>query len=147
MKVILIQNVEGLGKTDDVKEVSDGYARNYLFAKNLAVTATKKILEDLQGRKTKASKNDEIDLREQQSLADRLEGWEVNLKEKANESGLLYAAVGPQKISEALHKAGFNVDKNQITVKPIKEAGEYKAKIKFRHGLEAEITVTVVLNK
>ncbi|TAN32751.1 50S ribosomal protein L9 [Patescibacteria group bacterium] len=145
MKVVLVQNVSGLGKADEVKEVADGYARNFLFAKNLAVPATSKILSDLAARQAKKTKNAEQDLRDQQATAEKLDGREVFVKEKASESGALYAAVGPQKISEALKKMGFAVNKNKIILKPIKEAGEYKAKIKLGHGLEAEITIVVNL--
>lgn len=144
MKVILIQNVPGLGKIDDVKEASEGYSRNFLFAKNLAVPTTTKALQELAARRNRQLKDTEEDLRGQQSLADKLEGFEINLKEKVSESGALYASVGPQKISEILAKSGFRIDKNQIIMKPAKEVGQYKAKIKFAHGLEADIIVNVI---
>lgn len=144
MKVILIQNVPGTGKIDDVKEASEGYARNFLFAKNLAIPATPKALQELEARRNRQVKDAELGLREQQSLADKLEGWEINIAEKVSDSGALYASVGPQKISEMLAKSGFKVDKNQIVMKPVKEIGEYKAKIKFAHGLESEIIVHII---
>ncbi len=143
MQVILIQNVPGLGRIDDVKEASEGYARNFLFAKNLAVPATPKMLKELEARKNRQVKDTEEELREQQSLADKLEGREVIIKEKTSEAGALYGAVGPQKIAEALAKLGFTIDKNQIIMKPIKEVGQYTANIKFSHGLEAEINIIV----
>lgn len=144
MKVILIQNVPGLGKIDDIKEAAEGYSRNFLFAKNLAMPATTKALQELAARRNRQLKDVEEDLRGQQSLADKLDGFEINIKEKVSASGALYASVGPQKISEMLAKSGFKIDKNQIIIKPVKEAGEYKAKIKFAHGLEAEIIVNVI---
>lgn len=143
MQVILIQNVAGIGKIDDIKEVSDGYARNFLFAKNLAVPATQKVIADLKTRQNKKVKDHEIELRAEQSMADKLEGREVILKERIGSAGNLYAAVGPQKVSEALAWSGFKINKDQIILKPIKEAGEYQAKIKFQHGLEAKISVIV----
>lgn len=143
MRVILIQNVPGLGKIDDVKDVADGYARNFLFAKNLAVPATPRMLADLAGRKHKKVKVNEQELREQQIMAGKLDGLEVELKAQAEKNGALYAAVGPQKVAEALAKLGFKINKDQIIMNPAKEAGEYRAKIKFRHGLEAEIVVLV----
>src|SRR3989344_3155329 len=139
MQVILIQNVAGIGKIDDIKEVSEGYARNFLFARNLAVPVTQKVLAELKARKNKQVKDRETELRAEQSLADKLDGWELVLKEKVSGGGALYAAVGPQKISEALARSGFKIDKDQIILKPIKETGEYKAKIKFQHGLEVII--------
>ena len=143
MQVILIQNVAGMGKIDDIKEVSEGYARNFLFAKNLAMPATKQVLADLKIRQNKKAKDYEMELRAEQSLADKLDGWELALKEKVSAGGSLYAAVGPQKVAEALARAGFKISKDKIVMKPIKETGEYKAKIKFQHGLEAEIIVIV----
>jgi len=143
MQVILIQNVAGIGKIDDIKEVSEGYARNFLFARNLAVPVTQKVLAELKARKNKQVKDRETELRAEQSLADKLDGWELVLKEKVSGGGALYAAVGPQKISEALARSGFKIDKDQIILKPIKETGEYKAKIKFQHGLEVIISVIV----
>ena len=143
MRIILIQNVPGLGKIDEIKEVSDGYARNFLFAKNLAAPATPRMLADLAGRAHRKVKASEQELHQQQIMAGRLDGLEVALREKAEKNGALYAAVGPQKVSEALAKLGFKINKDQIIMNPAKEAGEYKAKIKFRHGLEAEISVIV----
>lgn len=141
--MILIQNVAGIGKIDDIKEVSEGYARNFLFAKNLAQPATKQVLEDLKARKNKQVKDRDAQLRYEQSLADKLYGYELVLKEKVSGGGALYAAVGPQKVSEALANKGFKINKDQVIFKPIKEIGEYKAKIKFQHGLETEISITV----
>jgi len=143
MQVILIQNVAGTGKIDDIKEVNEGYARNFLFAKNLAIPVTKQVLADLKTRQNKKVKDHEAELREQQSLADKLEGLELKLKERASKGEALYATVGPQKVSEALAQLGFKINKDQITMKSIKEAGEYAAKIKFQHGLEAKISVIV----
>lgn len=143
MRVILIQNVPGLGKIDEIKEVSDGYARNFLFAKNLAAPATPRMLADLAGREHKKVKASEQELREQQIMAGKLDGLEVEIKDKAEKNGALYAAVGSQKLSEALAKLGFKINKDQIIMNPAKEAGEYKAKIKFKHGLEANLIVIV----
>ena len=144
MQVIFIQNVAGIGKIDDIKEASEGYARNFLFAKNLALQVTKQVLADLKIRQNKKAKDYEAELRAEQSVADKLDGWELILKEKVSAGGSLYAAVGPQKVSEALARGGFKINKDQIILKPIKEIGEYKAKIKFQHGLEADINIIVL---
>ncbi len=143
MQVIFIQNVAGIGKIDDIKEVSEGYARNFLFAKNLAQPATAQVLADLKARKNRQIKDRETELRAEQSVADKLDGYELTLKEKVSAGSALYAAVGPQKVSEALASKGFKINKDQIIFKPIKEIGEYKAKIKFAHGLEVEISIVV----
>ena len=143
MKVILIQHVPGLGKIDDVKDVSEGYARNFLFAKNLAMPATAKTVAEVGARQVKKVKNSESELLEQQAVAQRLDGWEINLREKTSESGGLYAAVSAQKIVEMLAKSGFKINKSQVIMKPIKEIGQHSVRIKFSHGLEAEIHVVI----
>jgi len=143
MKVILLQKIAGLGEMDDIKEVAEGYANNYLFPRHLAVQASQQALSKLEAHKKKQAREEEHDLREQQSLAVKLDGLDLNFKERANEKGLLYSAVTARKVSEALQKIGHSVDKKQIILPQIKSVGEYKGKIKFRHGLEAEVSLTV----
>lgn len=143
MKVVLLQEVKGLGKTDEIKEVNEGYARNFLFPKHLAVVAKDKALKELSDKKIKESKEAEADLRMQQDLAAKLDGIEINIKEKASDAGVLYAAVGHAKIMQELGRRGIKIDRNQLSNTTIKKAGEYPIKVKLRHGLEAEITVRV----
>jgi len=145
MKVILLQDVGDLGRVDEVKEVADGYARNFLFARHLAVPASQSLIAERDTRKVRQARHAEKDLQEQQTMAERLEGYELEISAKASESGQLYAAVGPQKVAEALQNKGFNVQKNQISMKSIKEAGEHEATIKLGHGLESNITVVVIV--
>jgi large subunit ribosomal protein L9 len=147
MKVALLQNVAGLGKADEIKNVSDGYARNFLFPKHLAVQVNDHVLNEIKVRKNKADKEVELDLKEQQNLASRLDGIELVIKEKASATGVLYASVNPQKISTELAKLKFNIDKSQIENKQVKEAGSYEYKIKLRHGLEPRINVVVEITK
>jgi len=139
MKVILLAKIAGLGQPDDIKEVADGYAVNFLFPRHLAVQASEKAVKNLTVAKSKKAKLLERDLIEQQSLASRLDGLTISIKEKANEGGLFYAAIGSQKIFDALKKLDLDVEKNNIMAKAIKEAGEYDVLIKLRHGLEAKI--------
>ncbi len=143
MKVVLLEDVKGVGKMDEIKEVAEGYAKNFLFPKHLAVVALDKNIRELKERIQKQSKMAEHDLQEQQSLADRLGAMELVLKEKASEAGVLYAAVGSQKILQELTRRGVKLNKNQIENKTIKNAGESFFKIKLPHGLEAKIMVRV----
>lgn len=144
MKVLLLQNIPNLGKIDEIKEVAEGYARNFLFVKNLAVPATARVIEEAGKRAERKIKQAEKDLHKEQSLASRLDGFSLEIKEKAHKNGSLYAGVGPQKVAVELTKAGFSVNKTQILMKPIKEVGVYQAIVKFSHGLEVEIAVTVM---
>lgn len=143
MKVVLLQDVKGVGKADEIKEVSEGYARNFLFPKHLAVQALDKNIKELSERKRKESKESERELQELQGLASRLDGLEILIKEKASETGILYAGVAPQRLAQELQKRGFKIEKNQIQNLNIKKAGEYTVKVKLNHGLESQISVRV----
>ncbi len=143
MRVIFLSDVPNVGKKDEVKNVSDGYAVNFLLPRHLAIAASVAAVNELETRRRKITKDAEYDLREQKSLADRLRCVKLIFEEKANQAGMLYAAVGQQKIAEALNQQGIEVDKNQIIIQPIKKAGQYKAEIKLRHGLSSKITITV----
>ena len=143
MQVILTKKVPGLGNTDDIKEVSAGYARNFLFAHQLAVLATGTALQAAQSRLRRQVSSSQSGLQREQSLAGQLADQEVQFTEKAGPGGQLYAAIGPQKISDYLTGKGFAVKKNQIIVPPIKSAGVYQASIKFSHGLEVKLKICV----
>jgi len=145
MKVVLLEDVEKLGKKFEVKEVSDGYARNYLIPKGLAKPATKEVLEWVKIQKEIEEKRAEQELKKVQAMATRVDGQEVVIPVKVGEEGQLYESVGAQKIWEELKKLGFGLKKSQIELeKPIKELGEFPVKVKFDHNLEAEIKVIVV---
>lgn len=143
MKVILLQNVPGVGRIDEMKDVADGYARNFLFPHHLAVPASAKAASDLEQKHRRAAREAEADLREQQKLAEKLEGFEIEVRERASTSGVLYAAVTAQTVARALQRQGFAVEPNKLSMKPFKEAGSHPVTIKFRHGLEAEIIVLI----
>jgi len=144
MKVILLQKVSGLGEPEEIKEVADGYAHNFLFPNHLAVQASPSTIQDVNLRKKKKSRDAEEELRRQEQLAEELDGLEIEIKQKANEQGQLYAAVAAQKISEALKDRDLIVDKKYIKLEnPLKEVGSYKVEIHLPHGLEADIIVVV----
>ncbi len=143
MKVVLLQDIKGVGKTDEIKEVNEGYARNFLFPKHFAVQALNKNIKELDDRKRKEAKESERELQELQGLAGRLDGFEILIKEKASEGGILYASIGPQRLVQELNKRGFKIEKNQIKNLNIKKAGEYTVNIKLNHGLEAQVRINV----
>ena len=143
MKVILLKNIKGLGNVDQVKEVAEGYARNFLFRNNLAVQATDNAIRKISDAKQKVIKKTEQDLRHEQSLAGQLDGFDVEIIEKANDKGVLYAAVNAQKISSILNNKGYAVEPEQIQVKQLKNIGSFPVLITFGHGLEAEINVII----
>ncbi len=143
MKVILLENVKGLGKMDDIKDVTDGYARNFLFPNHLAVQASTQAVSVVAGRKKKAAGEAESELQQTQHLAEAVDGFELDVRAKANENDHLYAALTPAKIAELLQGQGFKVVKAHIVTEPIKTTGTHRVKIKLKHGLEAEVKIIV----
>lgn len=149
MKVILLRDVEKLGKKGDVKEVADGYARNFLLPKKLVKIATKKALEALEKEKELMAKKAEEELKKIQEIVSKIDGEEIEIPAKVKpENKELYAKISAQKIAQALQKKGVKVKKEQIKLEsPIKELGEYKATVSFDHGLEAQINILVTEEK
>lgn len=149
MKVILLQDIENIGKKYEIKEVKDGYARNFLFPKKLARIADKKTLAWLEMQKEIQSQKQEEELKNIQDFASQIDGLELVIPVKVEEeTNQTFGSVNSQKIAEKLKESGFNIKKNQILLEtPIKEPGEYPIKIKLDHNLESEIRVIVVEEK
>lgn len=144
MKVILLKDVKDIGKQFEVKDVKDGYARNFLLPKNLAKPATKEALIWLNTQKEISEKKAEEDLKSIQGLASSIDGQEVTILVKVGDQDQMFESINAQKISEKLKEMGYEVKKSQLELPvPLKELGEYPVKIKFEHNLEAEITVII----
>lgn len=148
MKVILLQDIENLGKKNDVKNVADGYARNFLFPKNLAKPASKQALEELKKQKELEAQKAEEDLKKVQEIVAQIDRLEIETLVKVDEQGKLYGSINEIKIGQILKEKGFDIKKDQIKIpQPIKEIGEYPVTILFDHGLEAEIKIIVIEEK
>jgi len=144
MKVILLQDVDGLGKKYEIKDVKDGYARNFLLPKNLVKPATRQALKWLETQKEIIQKAVEEDLKKAQDLASQVDGLELNIAVKVGDGGQLFESINNQKIVEKLKEMGFEIKKSQINLEnSIKELGEFPVKINLEHNLEAEIKVIV----
>ncbi len=144
MKVILLKDVKNLGKQGDVKEVKNGYARNFLIPQGLAKAATKSALKQHENELKFREEKGMQELKEVEKLAEQLEGHEVMIKEKANEEGKLYAAVDEEKIKEVLGNENTTIKAEWVKLdKKIKETGEYEVKLEFDHGIEANIKVII----
>ena len=145
MIIILLKDVENIGKKYEVKEVKDGYARNFLIPQGLAEPATKEALKKLEIQKEREEKEAEDGLKEIQSLTSSIDGQDITIAVKIGKEDQLFESITPQKILEGLKKLGFDIKKRQIELaEPIKTLGEFPVKIKFEHNLEAEITVIIV---
>jgi large subunit ribosomal protein L9 len=144
MKVILLQDIEDLGKKYEVKEVKDGYARNFLLPEKLAKPATKEALEQLESQKEEIAKEVEEDLKRSQELASKIDGLELAIPVKIGEEGQMFESINSQKICEKLKEIGFEIKKSHIILgTPIKELGEFPVKINLEHNLEVEIKVII----
>ncbi|NLZ96591.1 MAG: 50S ribosomal protein L9 [Candidatus Magasanikbacteria bacterium] len=145
MKVLLLQDIKGTGNKGQILEVSDGYARNFLLPKKLAKIASKELINQFKQSEERENKLMEQELKANQKKASQIDGEEIEIKVKASATGTLYSAIGSAKIVEEIKKQiKSNIKSEQVVLnKPIKEIGEYKIKIKFGHGLEAELRVIV----
>jgi len=143
MKVILLKDVVELGVEGEVKDVSLGYARNYLIPKGLVEEATQEKIKEVEDKKAKESKNAEVDLEKIEKIIQKLEGQTVKISAKASEEGTLYAAVSAPKVAAVLKDMGFDIRKDQINVGHVKEIGEHELVINLDHGLEARVTLII----
>ncbi|MFH1175242.1 MAG: 50S ribosomal protein L9 [bacterium] len=144
MKVILVKNVPKLGKAGEIKEISDGFARNMLFPKEMAVAATQEAIKALEFQKSLKRRKTEKELETVESIAEELDGKEFIIFQKAQEDGKLFGSVTEKVISERMRQEGFVVDKKQIKLlENIKNVGEHDITINFDHNLEAKIKIIV----
>lgn len=145
MKVIFIQDVKGQGKQGEIKEVSDGYARNFLIPKGLAEEATKTRLKEIEERSEKQRKTLEREKSEAVKLKQMLDGKEITIKARTGSGEKLFGAVTPKEVAETLQQQfKINVDRKKIELHdPIKHLGEYPVKIKIYPSIQAEIKVIV----
>ena len=132
-----------IGKEGEIREVSTGYARNFLIPQGFADVATPDLIAQIEKRTKKEAKRAEMDLVKTESLASQLDGSEFEISAKVSDMGTLYAAIAPSKIASLLKTKGFEVSKDQIITPPIKETGEHEIVIKLDHGLETKIVLIV----
>ena len=144
MKVILLADVKGLGKKGELCNASDGYARNFLFPKKLAVEADSTALNDLKNREQAAAHHKQEEIDAAKATAAKLEGKSVTIKAKAGSGGRLFGSVTSKEIAEQIVKElGITIDRKKMNVADIKNFGEYTAEIKLYVGIIAKITVKV----
>jgi large subunit ribosomal protein L9 len=145
MKVILREDVEKLGKAGEVVKVADGFGRNFLLPRRLAVPANVRNLKSLEHDRRVIEARVKKTLKTAESLATRLSSVSLTIPAKAGEEGKLFGAITSRDIAEALGKAGVPVDRKTVLLTdPIKQLGDYKVKIKAGGDLAPEISVSVV---
>ncbi|MCI8590339.1 MAG: 50S ribosomal protein L9 [Clostridiales bacterium] len=145
MKVVFLKDVKGQGKAGDVKEVSDGYARNFLIPKGAAVLADAKALNEIEGKKASLAHKKEVEREQAIETAKKLEDVSVKIQMTGGADGRLYGSVTSKEIAEQLKaQTGIEVDKRKITLsEPIKAFGTYKTTCKLYNDIGGTITVIV----
>ncbi len=144
MKVILLADVKGHGKKGELCNVSDGYARNFLFPKNLAVEANNAALAELKSREDAKAHHLKEEKDAAIAIAKQLEGKRFTLTAKAGANGKLFGAVTSKEIAIAIkEQSGIEVDRKKMSVADIKSYGEFGAEIKLYNGVSAKFTVEV----
>ena len=146
MEIILKQDVNNLGSKDDVVVVKDGYARNFLIPKGLAIMATvsaKKVLAE--NIKQRAHKEAKIKA-EAEKIAPKMAGLKLIIGAKTSSTGKIFGSVNTIQIAEALQEKGFEIDRKNIRIQDeqIKEVGAYKAKVKLHKDVHVEIDFEVI---
>ncbi|MFN3505481.1 MAG: 50S ribosomal protein L9 [Caldimicrobium sp.] len=148
MKVILKRDIPKLGKAGDVVNVKDGFARNYLLPKGLAILANQKSLEALERERKIALAKAERERKKAQSLAEKLQGVFLTLYKKVVEGGRLYGSVSAVDIVKALSDRGISIDKKQVLLnEPIKMVGTYKVDVKISQDLVVPIQIEIIEEK
>ena len=145
MKVILLQDVKSQGKKDQIIEVSDGYARNFLFPKKLAAEATPDVINSRKIADAAAKRRADIEKKAALELKAQLENMIVTLKAKAGTGGRLFGSVTAKEIATLVSKQfAISVDKRKITVDDIKAFGTYNAEVKLHPKVTVPFKVQVV---
>jgi len=145
MKVILLENVDRLGKMGDVVAVKEGYARNYLIPKNKAKEASSGNLKTLEILKKKQAQDETKRIGEAKAIADKISNLSLTIGAQAGEDEKLFGSVSNEMISDALKEEGINIDKRDIVLdEPIKKLGVYQVVVKIHPEVKANLRIWVV---
>lgn len=143
MKVILKEDVKNVGKIGDLVSVAAGYARNFLFPRNLAVEATEKREKELAHLQQMAEAKKKKAVQGRKDVITKLSGITLTFQATAGDTDKLFGAITNHDVAASLEKQGFQVDKRDIHLEPIKLLGQHKALVKFGEGLQTEIKISV----
>jgi large subunit ribosomal protein L9 len=145
MKVILKRDVKGLGREGDLKEVKDGYARNFLLPTAAAVVADKGAVANWERHKDQREERDRSARAEAEATAEKLRNLRLEVPVKAGERGRLFGAVTGHQIAELIHREGVELDRHALHLRePIKTLGDYRIDVRVMPGVEATVSVSVV---
>jgi large subunit ribosomal protein L9 len=144
MKVVLIKELEGYGTVGTVINVKDGFARNYLIPRGIALPATESNLRHVQSILSQKQRNLQKEKEKALALAKKLEGLVLEIKHQVGEKGKLYGSVTSAEIAKALAEKGFEIDRKRVVLaKPIRDVGIHTVSIKLHPEVEVQIKVDV----
>ena len=146
MKVILTQDIKGVGKKDEIINANDGYARNFLFPKKLAVEANNQNMSLLQGRKDSANFKKEQDKEKANELKEKLSKIMLTIKVKSGKNGKIFGSITAKEIATELqNQHQIEIDKKKINLKePIKELGSFTVDIKLYEGIIGKLKINII---
>jgi len=145
MKVILKRDVKGLGREGDLKEVKDGYARNFLLPTSAAVAADKGAVANWERHREQREERDRSVRAEAEATAEKLRELKLEIPVKAGERGRLFGAVTGHQIGELVSREGIDIDRHALHLRePIKALGDYRIDVRIMPGVEAVLSVSVV---
>lgn len=146
MQVILLQDIKNVGKKDQILNANDGYARNFLFPKKLAVEATKDNLLKLQAKKDSKAHQKNLEIEANKEIAKKIEKITLELKVKAGANGKTFGGITSKEIAEGLKKqTGIDIDKKKIILKEnIKTLGNYLVDVKLGDGINAKLPIKIL---
>lgn len=145
MKVILLKDIKNVGRKEEIINANDGYARNYLFPKNLAIEATKDNLLKLQAKKKSLENKKQAEIDANKKIAEKLSKITLTIRAKAGANGKIFGGITSKEVSDELKKQqNVDIDKKKIVLKEtIKTLGEFTAEIKFGDGVNCKLTIHV----
>jgi len=144
VKVLLIRDVPNLGKAGEVKEVKDGYGRNYLVAKGLAKVATPEVVAAWEREQKERAAKEAQEIARLQKLKEQIESITLTIRHKAGANGALFGAITNKEVAQALKERGIEVDKKSIDIHPpIKQTGTFDVDVRLGHGIHATLNLVV----
>ena len=146
MKVILLQDIKGVGKKDEIINASDGYARNFLLPKKMAVEADKNNLNKLNVKKENKKQRKQNELENAKEIAEKMKTITLKIKAKSGENGKIFGGITSKEIAENLKEQyNINVDKKKISIQEtIKMLGNYFVEIKLHEGITAKLAISII---
>lgn len=146
IKVILLENIKGVGKKDEIVDVKDGYANNFLFPQKKAVLATAENINKLKMKSEKIEKNNERDLKKYNELKSQLDNKSINFKVKAGDNGKVFGSIGSKEIVKTIkEQLNIDLDKKYLSnCERLKSLGSHKLEIKFNANIIAILNINVI---